>query len=71
MRAAIWCPVANKVSQSQGFWAIRLFGLNKLGRWLGCFCIAMTAGMSDIDGHGPPRHRGHPTRRPGCGPALW
>jgi hypothetical protein len=25
------CSVAGKVSQSQGFWAIRLFGLSKLG----------------------------------------
>jgi len=25
------CPVADIVSQSQGFWAIRLFGLSKLG----------------------------------------
>src|SRR5215471_6529062 len=28
------CPVADKLSQSQGSWAIRLFGLSKLGHWV-------------------------------------
>jgi hypothetical protein len=52
------CPVADKVSQSQGFWAIRLFGLSKLGHCVTRLsCIAEgAAGISPgaLGGSGSP-----------------
>src|SRR5690348_10110761 len=52
------CPVADKVSQPQRFWAIRLFDLSKLGHcvaWLSCIAEGAAGIRPDAPpGSGPP-----------------